>query len=513
MAAKIVNPSFPHLDHDLRFLMTHYPAAYQVDRTEGTNPIRQRLTNLDEAGQLYGPIIYQKAPIVMRQLELMLGERGLRDGLRAYLQRYAFANATWLDLVRLLDARTPRNLTAWSQAWVEERGRPRFETKVAVDSTQRISALTLTMRDDRHRSLVWPQKLTVAVGEEGGVTLLDVEVSSPSTPVAAAIGLPRPRFVLPNGAGLGYGLFVLDAPSRDYLLAHIEELPDALTRGSAWVTLWDNLLEQRMTPAAFFDAASRAIPRETDEQNAERVLGYLVKTFWRFMPQDERIARSAAFEALLRNGLDRAPSMSLKAAWFNALRDTALGSSSLAWLERVWTREEGVPGLPLAETDEIVLAEELAIRDVAHADAILREQLDRTQNPDRKARFAFVMPALSADAAVRQMAFDRLRDPANRRREPWVVESLRYLNHPLREAAAIRFLRPALDLLQQIQQTGDIFFPTRWMESTMNGHRSREAADIVKGFLAEHPRYPQRLRWTILAASDETFRAAQLAMP
>jgi aminopeptidase N len=68
MAAKIVNPSFPELNHDLRFLFTHYPAAYGVDRTAGTNPIRQPLANLADAGQLYGPIIYQKAPIVMRQL-------------------------------------------------------------------------------------------------------------------------------------------------------------------------------------------------------------------------------------------------------------------------------------------------------------------------------------------------------------------------------------------------------------------------------------------------------------
>jgi aminopeptidase N len=258
---------------------------------------------------------------------------------------------------------------------------------------------------------------------------------------------------------------VLDAGSLDYLLAHIEDVPDALTRGSAWVTLWDNMLEKRVTPARFFDAASRAVIGETDEQNAERVLGYLVRTFWRFMSPDERLTRSAALEAMLRNGLQRASSMSLKAAWFNALRDTALGPSSLEWLERVWRRDETVPGLPLAEPDEITLAQELAVRDVPHADAILREQLARTQNPDRKARFAFVLPALSGDPSVRQAAFARFRDVENRRREPWVVESLRYLNHPLRERSAIEFVRPALDMLPEIQRTGDIFFPTRWTES------------------------------------------------
>ena len=80
MAAKIVNPAFPQVNHDLRFLLAHYPGAYEVDRTAGTNPIRQPLANLNEAGQLYGPIIYQKAPIMMRQLELMIGETALRDG-------------------------------------------------------------------------------------------------------------------------------------------------------------------------------------------------------------------------------------------------------------------------------------------------------------------------------------------------------------------------------------------------------------------------------------------------
>ena len=170
----------------------------------------------------------------------------------------------------------------------------------------------------------------------------------------------------------------------------------------------------------------------------------------------------------------------------------------LAWLERVWRREETVPGLTLAEPDEIALAFELALREVTRWDEILRTQASRTQNPDRKARFEFVMPALSADPSVRERAFARLAFVENRRREPWVLESLQYLNHPLRETHARRFVRPALALLREIQQTGDIFFPTRWMESTLSGHTSSEVAGVVQDFLAAELQYPQRLRWTIL---------------
>jgi aminopeptidase N len=352
----------------------------------------------------------------------------------------------------------------------------------------------------------------VSLGYADGVRDLQAYVTGPTTAVEGAAGLERPLYVLPNGRGVGYGLFVLDDASREYLLADIEDVPDALTRGTAWVTLWDNLLESRVAPGALFDAALRALPRETDEQNAQRVLAYVVRVFWRFLPREERGARGAVLETALRAGLDGARTQSQKAAWFNAYRDTVLSGEGLAWLERVWRRAERVPGLTLAEPDEIALALELAVRAVPGWDAILKTQLDRTLNPDRKDRFAFVMPALSADPAAREQAFDRFRRVENRRREPWVLESLSYLNHPLREAHARRFVRPALDLLREIQQTGDIFFPTRWMDSSLWGHRSPEVAAIVREFLATEAaegRYPPRLRWTILSTADELFRAAR----
>src|SRR5581483_5430717 len=158
MAAKIVNPSFPQVNHDLRFLLEHYPSAYDVDRTAGANPIRQPLANLNEAGSLYGNIIYDKAPIVMRQLEGIAGVDGFRNGLRDYLKRYSFANATWLDLVQILEARKPGQVAAWSRVWVERRARPEIQT----DGTS--SGFRLLQRDPLHRGLVWPQHLDIAVG-------------------------------------------------------------------------------------------------------------------------------------------------------------------------------------------------------------------------------------------------------------------------------------------------------------------------------------------------------------
>lgn len=503
MAAKIVNPSFPQVNHDLRFLLEHYPSAYDVDRTAGANPIRQPLANLDEAGSLYGNIIYDKAPIVIRQLEGIAGADGFRNGLREYLKRYSFANATWLDLVQILEARKPGQVAAWSRVWVERRARPEIQT----DGTS--SGFRLLQRDPLHRGLLWPQHLDIAVGYPDHIAHLPADLRGASVDVPIPSGMPSPLYLLPNGAGLGYGLFLLDPPTLSYLIAHLEDIPDALTRGSAWIDVWEDLLEARLTPAQFFDLAIRALPKETDEQNTERVLAYLAHAFWQFLPQPERLKRSPALEGLLRAGLGRARTASAKSAWFSAFRDTALTPQSLSWLERVWRREEKIEGLPLAETDEINIAMELAVRDVPAARQILAAQLARTQNPDRKARLAFVIPALSADVTERQQAFERFRSLESRRHEPWVLESLHYLNHPLRQPQALRFLQPSLELLPEIQRTGDIFFPKRRMDSTLGYQRSPQAAKTVRDFLARE-KLPQPLEWVVLSSADNLFRAARI---
>ena len=93
----------------------------------------------------------QKAPIVMRQLELLVGRDSLRDGLREYLRGHAYANASWSELIALLDGRTPEDLAAWSRAWVDEPGRPTITSDVKIDAGL-VTSLAVSQSDPRGRS-------------------------------------------------------------------------------------------------------------------------------------------------------------------------------------------------------------------------------------------------------------------------------------------------------------------------------------------------------------------------
>ena len=94
----------------------------------------------------------------------------------------------------------------------------------------------------------------------------------------------------------------------------MSRIGDALTRGAAWVTLWDNVLEGRVAPGAFIDAALHSLPEENDEQNTQRVLAYVSRAYWRFLTQEQRLARAPVLEEALRTGVARANTTSLKSA-------------------------------------------------------------------------------------------------------------------------------------------------------------------------------------------------------
>jgi aminopeptidase N len=442
MAAKIVNPSFPHIDHELNFLVRHFPRAYTVDRTPGANAIRQPLPNLNEAGQMYGAIIYNKAPIMMRELEILMGEAPFRDGMREYLQTYAFGNASWPGLIDILDRKADADLRSWSDDWVNTPGRAAVQAR-------------------------WER------GEEA----VDPDFRYGLVPAA---------------------LEDLDADAD-------------VTKAAALVNLYEGMLAGRgPQPRDYFDRLLTVVETAENQLILNQAIAQLSRIFWQFLTADARAARAPLVERVLwESMLDRADP-GLRKIYFRAYVDLALTAESVSRARDVWSGQLEVADLPLAENDLIDALQPLAIKLPADAGSLLATQLGRTENPDNVRKLEFIAPSLSPDTEVRDRFFASLADESNRQTENWVLTALANLHHPLRVADSERYIRPSLELLEQIQVTGDIFFPKRWLDETLRFHSSAAAAATVRDFLAERPEYNEQLRMKIEQSAHMMFRASAL---
>ncbi|MCE6991310.1 M1 family aminopeptidase [Dyadobacter sp. CY323] len=486
MAAKIVHPSFPEINHNLRFLLAHYPGAYDIDRTAGTNPILQDLGNLKNAGTLYGGIIYQKAPIVMRKLERMIGEDLMQKSLREYLKTFAFKNARWDDLIGIIDKNTPQDIAKWSTVWVKTPGMPEYELNRNADS------VSITQKRDSVSSRIWTQPL-VFQGLNNG-----------NQPV-----------IFPNSNGTGYGYFKMDSISKAYFIENYAGtdtiFKNPVFRGAMLVNIWEGLLRDgNPKPGILVENMLETLKKEQNALIIDYLLGNLQTTWWTFLNEDQRKSYQENVELKLWDLLNGTKDKGIKTSYFRSFKNIALTANGLKKLESLWNAKLVIKDLILSEDDKISLAYELALKSPDGASSILDEQLKNTKNPDRKARMQFVIPALNVDEAKRDAFFETLKDEKNREKEAWVLDALGFLNHPLRQKSALKYLRPSLDLLQEIQLTGDIFFPTRWLHSTFAGHSTKEAATIVQTFSNENPDYPYFLKNKILQETDMLGRAVKL---
>lgn len=505
LADKITNPSFPDMNHKLKFQMAHFPSSYSVDRTSGANPINQILPNLKDAGSVYGSIIYHKSPIVMDMLERITGEKALQEGLQTYLKTYAYSNATWEDLIAILDASTPSNLEQWSKVWVDKAGRPTISTETSTDN-DKITEFTITQTDAKGNPGDWNQDMNILFGYAETSEVLSVKFDQPQLVISEATGKKTPDYMIPNGNGNAYGFFKLDSKSKQFLLTNIHKIEDDLVRGVAWINLYENLCEGEIKGKEFVLAAEKQLAKENNPLILERMLSYLQSAYWLHLSTEERLQIGKHLEDSLWIQLNEEKDMSKKSSLFSTLSSIAESQSRLEQLFTAWKKEIAIGGFSLSETKATDLACNLAVKMPKKAEKLVAIQTERIENPDRKKKMNFIAPSLSADPQVRKDFFESLKKEENREIERWVLDGLGYLNHPIREKESLAYLPQALELLKEIQITGDIFFPANWLSTSYSGLQSKEAGDITRRFLAERPDYPENLKLKILQASDLVLR-------
>jgi len=506
MADKIINPRFPEVNHLLQFMFSHYPQAYRIDRTAGTHPIRQPLKNLNKAGSLYGDIIYHKAPIMMRQLEATLGQDRFQKGLRAYIQLYAFDNADWYDLIAILDEQTSIDLKRWSEIWVNSSGRPLFSTSLTYDGQQRISSLEVSQSAEDGSANTWPQLFEITLLYPDSSIILQVESNETSTSIPAAIGMPKPQAIIYNSNGFGYGLFPVSADDLQY----IPSIRDEVSRGYSYVNCYENMLIGNLTVLETAELLLRGLQEESNQLILKLITNYLDTIFWKYLSPTQRSQYLPRLQELLWARLQSQAAANLKKDLFNLYQSVAYSGNGLEHLYEIWQKQLVISQLVLNQDDYTDLAFRLALYRHPEADTILDTARKEIKNPDRVDRFDFLLPAVSGTVEGRSAYFESFKAVENRAKENWVITACYYIHHPLRHQQSIKNLWLALELMEEIEKTGDIFFPKAWLDHTLGMYSSPEAMQLFNDYLKSYPDLDSQLKLKLWQSVDDLARSSHL---
>ncbi|BDD09225.1 aminopeptidase N [Fulvitalea axinellae] len=502
LADKIVNPKFPDINHDVKFVLSHYPSAYSVDRSEGSHPVQQELDNLLKAGSIYGSIIYHKAPAIMRMAEQLVGEEKFKNALREYVQLHKFGNATWHDLLSILDKHTEQDLSIWSDVWVEKPGMPEYTVKTEYFGEE-VSNLEIYQKGNIAKN----QPLTWLIGTaDEDVTINTSFQSGSSHTIDKAKGL-NANFILPNSDAFAYGHFVMDKNSRVYLRKNLRNLKTETARTAVWLNLYEDMLDNRLSGLKFLQAVRDNLGFETNPLIIDKVLGFSSTAFWHFLDNQQRINVSKKQETWLWKNAEMAEEPGVKSAYLKTWSSCLYSDQGLKKALALLNGSSGLAGYKLRYDDYSRLTYSLAVHG-KFSDKLLETILEKAPSPHEKSKWKHLAPALSADTASRDAFFMGLAQQQNRTKTVWTLKALALLNHPLRQEHAIKYITPGLELLKETQRTGDLFFPGNWLGALFSGHSSAQATALVREFLDTRPDYPEDLKKKILQNADILFRSS-----
>ena len=479
-ASRITEPMFPNINHRLNWLKGITTAALGEDRTLGGTAIRQPLDNMSNAGLIYNNIIYNKAPVMLEKLVEIMGEEAFREGIHEYLVKHAYNNASWNDLIKILDEKSEKDLAAFSNVWVNSNGMPVIDFRITNDT------LIVEQSDPYNRGLYWPQSFSIyIIGDD--MAEIETNLADGVTKIPLE---QQPLYILPNSDGRGYGYFRYNDASLEWILRNWYNIDNETNRQAQLMNLHEGYQHGAIDAEKWLRSLLNGLPNEKNTLIASTICSYIGRPLSETDDAEtEREILSIAKEHKLK---------SCRQQLLRTLISTANDSIVCNELYTMW-KEASHP--LLNENDYMNLAYELAIRRPQQHKEIVETQNNRIKNPDRKRQFEFIARATTPDTTAQQELFRSLLNAENRRIEPWAIKTLAYLCHPSREKQAVGYIREALDSLQYIQRTSDIFFPQNWTRTLLRERHSQEALKEVEDFLYDNKDLQELLKSKILQAS------------
>ncbi|MCO6510670.1 MAG: ERAP1-like C-terminal domain-containing protein [Aridibacter famidurans] len=359
--------------------------------------------------------------------------------------------------------------------------------------------------------------------------------------------------IFPNYRDYGYGIFLLDEKSRNYILKNIRDEKDEFLRAQMWGSLWDSVRFAELAPLDYINLAIANIDIEKDETTISSILGRTAYAFTYYVSEKQQDEVAPKLEALLVDKMYTAPTVGQRITYFRALLGVAKGEKAREVLKELYrqgdrrpetgdngrterkglrteggrievesivrleedlspqssvlsTREE--PPFPIRPKDRFDIATRLIIIGDPDGARFLAE-LEKTEKDDAALRWAY---AAKAGIATKENKAKYWKDFTGNKEisESWIEEASGVWNSPSHSELTLPYLDKALAELPNLKRDRKIFFVNNWLGSFIGGQKSEEALKIVNRFLETNPKLDADLRRKILENVDGLERAVKI---
>ena len=115
---------FPEWNAWEEFVQGVYGMAMNLDSLTSSHPVEVEVTSADEIGEIFDSISYAKGASVIRMIACYVGSDKFFEGMRNYLEQYAYSNTRSVDFWNSLEDASGKPIRAIALPWTTKTGYP-----------------------------------------------------------------------------------------------------------------------------------------------------------------------------------------------------------------------------------------------------------------------------------------------------------------------------------------------------------------------------------------------------
>ncbi|ROS59575.1 aminopeptidase N [Frigoribacterium sp. PhB160] len=278
--------------------------AYRQDQLPSTHPVVATINDLEDVQVNFDGITYAKGGSVLKQLVAWVGIDAFYAGVAAYFTKHHHSNTDLRDLLAELEATSGRELTSWSEKWLETAGVNTLRPELETDADGVVTSFAVLQEATAEHPTIRPHRLAVGLyalrdGSLVRTERVEIDVDGPRTEVPELVGLHRGDLVLINDDDLAYAKIRLDEQSLATALAHLSGIADPLARALVWGSVWDATRDAETSPSDYVRLVLDNIATETESTTIRTTLAQLAQAARSYVEP----ARRAAVLAEVGDGL------------------------------------------------------------------------------------------------------------------------------------------------------------------------------------------------------------------